>query len=104
MSETYRNLRIEHTPRVAFFLADSLAEWLRRWFQVPVRKGVGSSPTAVTFRTSGIDGIGDLSVCHRLSLAACRAWGNMLSGELLVKKILSTEHVHGMYLTLVPYY
>ena len=29
-------------------LADSLAERLRRWFQVPVRKGVGSSPTAVT--------------------------------------------------------
>jgi hypothetical protein len=29
-------------------LNDNLAEWLRRWFKVPVRKGVGSSPTVVT--------------------------------------------------------
>ena len=35
-----------------FSLLDDMTVWpsgLRRWLQAPVRKGVGSSPTAVTF-------------------------------------------------------
>ena len=38
-----------------FSLLDDMTVWpsgLRRWLQAPVRKGVGSNPTAVSLRTN----------------------------------------------------
>ena len=44
---------------------------LRRWLQVPVRKGVGSNPTAVTFCVFA-------ETCSRTWPAHCKARGGMI--------------------------
>ena len=64
-------------------IEDALAERLRRWFKVPVRKGVGSIPTGVIFSTP-LEHVTLLTLCEKtifseircsivVSISACHA-------------------------------
>ena len=59
---------------------------LRRWLQAPVRKGVGSNPTAVTFIVRGDAGQGDTLITNKSFQLKTYVLSN--DSNLLFKNIL----------------